>query len=79
MSSILYQALLFMSIGAVLYRTGTSKASELGGLARQMPWTAFFCVVGGLSIAALPATTGFDIEAAGCSSDGRGDGGLCTA
>ena len=29
---ILYKALLFMSVGAVLYRTGTSKASELGGL-----------------------------------------------
>ena len=29
---ILYKALLFMGIGAVLYRTGTAKASELGGL-----------------------------------------------
>ena len=29
---IIYKALLFMSMGAVLYRTGTTKASELGGL-----------------------------------------------
>ena len=29
---ILYKALLFMSVGAVLYRTGTAKASELGGI-----------------------------------------------
>ena len=29
---ILYKALLFMSMGAVLYRTGTIRASDLGGL-----------------------------------------------
>ncbi|MFP6617813.1 MAG: proton-conducting transporter membrane subunit, partial [Pirellulaceae bacterium] len=29
---ILYKALLFMSMGALLYRTGTTKGSELGGL-----------------------------------------------
>ncbi len=34
---ILYKALLFMSIGSVLYRTGKSKATELGGLYRCMP------------------------------------------
>ena len=38
---ILYKALLFMSMGAVLYRTGTVKASELGGLYKSMPWTTF--------------------------------------
>ena len=40
---ILYKALLFMSVGAVLFRTGTCKASELGGLCRTMPKTAIFC------------------------------------
>ncbi len=39
---ILYKALLFMSVGAVMYRTGTSKASELGGLYKTMPKTAIF-------------------------------------
>ena len=34
---ILYKGLLFMSMGAVLYRTGTVKASELGGLYKYMP------------------------------------------
>ena len=29
---IIYKSLLFMSMGAVLYRVGTAKASELGGL-----------------------------------------------
>ncbi len=58
-SHIIYKALLFMSVGAVLYRTGTSKASELGGLYRSMPWTALFCIIGGLSISAFPLFSGF--------------------
>ncbi|MCG6901479.1 MAG: Na(+)/H(+) antiporter subunit D [Rhodobacter sp.] len=56
---ILYKALLFMSVGAVLYRTGTSKASELGGLYRTMPRTAAFCLVGAASISAFPLFSGF--------------------
>ncbi len=56
---ILYKALLFMSMGAVLYRTGTTKASELGGLHRTMPWTTLFCLVGAASISALPLFSGF--------------------
>ncbi len=56
---IIYKALLFMSVGAVLYRTGTSKASELGGLYRTMPLTAIFCLVGAASISAFPLFSGF--------------------
>ncbi len=56
---ILYKALLFMSMGAVLYRTGTIKASELGGLYKSMPWTAGFCIVGSASISAFPLLSGF--------------------
>ena len=56
---IIYKALLFMSVGAVLYRTGTSKASELGGLYRTMPLTAIFCIIGALSISAFPLFSGF--------------------
>ena len=58
-SHILYKALLFMSMGAVLYRTGTAKGSELGGLYRTMPWTAGFCMVGAASISAFPLFSGF--------------------
>ncbi len=60
---ILYKALLFMSVGAVLYRTGTSKASELGGLYRTMPKTAIFCLVGAASISAFPLFSGFVTKA----------------
>lgn len=56
---ILYKALLFMSVGAVMFRTGTSKASELGGLYRTMPKTAIFCLVGAASISAFPLFSGF--------------------
>ena len=56
---ILYKSLLFMSVGAVLFRTGTSKASELGGLYRTMPLTALFCLVGAASISAFPLFSGF--------------------
>ncbi|AWN16637.1 Na(+)/H(+) antiporter subunit D [Salinisphaera sp. LB1] len=56
---ILYKGLLFMSMGAVLYRVGTVKASELGGLYKSMPWTAAFCIVGSMSISAFPLFSGF--------------------
>ena len=56
---ILYKALLLMSVGAVMLRTGTSKASELGGLCRTMPRTAIFCLIGAASISAFPLFSGF--------------------
>ena len=58
-SHILYKALLFMSMGAVLYRTGTCKGSELGGLYKSMPFTTAFCIVGAASISAFPLFSGF--------------------
>ena len=58
-SHILYKALLFMSMGAVLYRAGTIKASDLGGLYKSMPKTAFLCIVGACSISAFPLFSGF--------------------
>ncbi len=56
---ILYKALLFMSMGAVLYRVGTVKGSELGGLYKSMPLTAGCCIVGAASISAFPLFSGF--------------------
>jgi len=62
-SHILYKALLFMSMGAVLYRVGTIKGSELGGLYKSMPWTTAFCIVGAASISAFPLFSGFVTKA----------------
>ena len=57
-SHVLYSGLLFMALGVVLLRAGTTRASELGGLARQMPWTFGFCLIGTLGMAA-PLFAGF--------------------
>lgn len=56
---IIYKSLLFMSMGAVLLRTNTIKATELGGLWRQMPLTMLFCIIGAVSISAFPLFSGF--------------------
>lgn len=56
---ILYKGLLFMGCGSVLYMTGRSKFTELGGLYARMPWTFLFTLVGGLSISAFPLFSGF--------------------
>lgn len=56
---IIYKGLLFMSMGAVLYRVGTVKASELGGLYKSMPLTMVFCIIGAMSISAFPLFSGF--------------------
>ena len=55
---ILYKSLLFMSMGAVIFRTGKINATDLGGLFKYMPWTAFFCFIGAASIS-TPLTGGF--------------------
>lgn len=69
---ILYKALLFMSMGAVLYRTGTIKGSELGGLYRSMPWTMVFCCIGAASISAFPLFSGFVSKSLIVSAAGDG-------
>ena len=61
--SVLYKALLFMGIGAVLLRVGTAKASALGGLYKSMPVTLGFVLIGAASIAALPLFSGFVAKA----------------
>ncbi len=58
-ADILFKALLFMSMGAVLLRAGTVNGSELGGLYKSMPLTATFCIVGAASISAFPLFSAF--------------------
>ncbi len=68
---IIYKGLLFMSMGAVLYRTGTTKASELGGLYKSMPWTTVFCIIGAMSISAFPLFSGFAAKSLTMSAVGQ--------
>lgn len=50
---------LFLLIGVVYERRHTREMSEYGGLAKQMPWYAFFFVVATMGSVALPGTGGF--------------------
>lgn len=56
---ILYKGLLFMSMGAVMYRVGSARCTDLGGLYKSMPWTCIFCCIGAASISAFPLFSGF--------------------
>ena len=58
-NDVLFKGVLFMSMGAVLYRTGKINGSDLGGLYKSMPITATFCIVGAASISAFPLFSGF--------------------
>lgn len=57
---ILYKALLFMCMGAVIYGTGRRHLTELGGgLWRKMPVTMICCMIAAFSISGLPGFNGF--------------------
>ncbi|MCF8082290.1 MAG: Na(+)/H(+) antiporter subunit D [Deltaproteobacteria bacterium] len=56
---IIYKALLWMSAGSVLYMTGKSRCTDLGGLYKTMPRTLLFGIIGAMSISAFPGTSGF--------------------
>jgi multicomponent Na+:H+ antiporter subunit D len=58
-NDVLFKGLLFMTMGAVLYRTGNINGSDLGGLYKSMPKTTLLCIVGASSISAFPLFSGF--------------------
>ena len=73
-SHIFYKALLFMGAGAVIYMTGRSKLTELGGIYRTMPLTVCLYMVGAFAISAFPLFSGFvskSMVIAAASGDGR--------
>lgn len=68
---ILYKSLLFMSVGAVMYRTGKVNATDLGGLYKSMPLTCIFCIIGAASIS-FPLFSGFVSKSMVISAAGDG-------
>lgn len=54
-----FKCLLFMCAGAVLYRTGTTDITKLGGLSKKMPYTTILFLIGAFSISGLPPFNGF--------------------
>ena len=60
---VLYNALLFMAAGALVYAAGSGKLTELGGMGRSL-WPVFgLFVVGALALAAAPGIGAFSTKA----------------
>jgi len=58
----LMKALAFLSIGGVIYATRCRRLSDLGGLAKTMPITAFTFWVAALALGGVPLFNGFMSE-----------------
>jgi hydrogenase-4 component B len=58
----LFKGLLFLGAGSVAAAAGTRNLEQLGGLARRMPWTSGFFLLGALAISGLPFLNGFVSE-----------------
>jgi hydrogenase-4 component B len=58
----LFKGLLFLGAGTVLRATGTRMIDQLGGLARELPWTAAAFGIGAVAIVGLPPLNGFVSE-----------------
>jgi len=50
---------LFLVMGNVALKVGSTRLADLNGLGRQMPFTAAAFLVGGLGLIGVPATVGF--------------------
>ena len=55
----LMKGALFLALGAVMLRVGSTQLKDFQGLGRQMPLTMAAIVVGGLSLIGVPLTVGF--------------------
>jgi hydrogenase-4 component B len=55
----LFKSLLFMGAGSVYTQTHTRDLEKMGGLARLMPVTSVFFLIGSLAISGLPLFNGF--------------------
>jgi len=56
---VLFKMTLFMALGAVLFRVGTTRADQLGGLWRAMPVTTVCVAIAVAANAAMPLTGAF--------------------
>lgn len=58
----LFKTLLFLSAGSAIHAGGTRQIDRLGGLAKPLPWTAAFFLIGAVAICGLPPLNGFVSE-----------------
>ncbi len=59
LNNAIYKACLFLTGGAVEYKTKTTDLDKLGGLAKAMPITFVTCLIAALSISGVPPFNGF--------------------
>lgn len=59
MNHAMYKGLLFLTAGALFYRTGTRDLNKMGGLAHNMSYTTVFFIIGAAAIAGIPPFNGF--------------------
>ena len=58
-SHTLGKGLLFLSVGFLIYKTGSMKISSFEGIGKKMPFTSLLFVIGAFSIVGLPPFAGF--------------------
>jgi hydrogenase-4 component B len=57
-----FKGLLFLGAGSVIHGAHTREIDHLGGLIKQMPWTALTFLIGAAAISGLPPLNGFISE-----------------
>ncbi|OYT11603.1 MAG: NADH-quinone oxidoreductase subunit F [Bacteroidetes bacterium 4572_112] len=55
----MYKAVLFLTIGAVVLRTGTHNMYEMGGLIKKMPFAFVAVLIGIIALSGVPPLSGF--------------------
>lgn len=58
----IFKSLLFLGAGAILQQSHEHDLERMGGLIKKMPFTAWFFLIGCISISALPPFNGFVSE-----------------
>lgn len=55
----LMKAALFLAIGAIFYRAGSERLSDIAGIGRKMPFTMAAFTIAGFGLVGTPGTSGF--------------------
>ena len=55
----LFKGLLFLAVAGVVYRTGTRRMSEMGGLIKRMPVSFVSVLIGIIALSGVPPLSGF--------------------
>ena len=62
-TNVLFKGVMIMCAGVIIYSTGKSKITELGGLWKKMPVTSICFLICSLAIAGIPFSSGFASKA----------------